>query len=434
MKPFLFFPNRYIVRALPAILALFSAASAGAAPNTLTPDAIAKDVLARNPEAAFYEAEIAAAKGEYRTAGTPQNPEVATDIGSKRARERSGKLQGEGLAWSVSVQQTFDWPGRLSLRKAIANRQIWLAELGYSKFRTALSTQAKELAVKAAVAQQKAEIANEVTARFRALLEVLVQREAAGVTPLLEQRILEANSITLQRRASTAALEAKAAVIELNQLRGEALGDDVSISMGELPMEKPGETPAVLARALEMSFELKMRQAELEQQGFKVTLAQLDKMPSITVKPYYEQDRADARDTTAGIGVSLPLPLWNKNKGGVETAQARQTQAATSMLLSQRSIERQVREQLAILRTKLEEINRWRPDAAKSLKDAAELGDRNYRLGALPIATYTELQRQYLDATEALLDTKAEAYAAALELQGLIGVALPAPAPAPKNK
>lgn len=434
MKPLPFLPCRLVSRVLPALFLLTFLRFAAAQTKTLTPDGIAKDVLTRNPEAAFYEAEIAAAKGEYRTAGTLPNPELSTDVGVKRARERSGKLLDEGLAWSVSVQQTFDWPGRLSLRKAIANRQIWLAELGYSKFRTALSTRAKELAVKVAVAQQKAETANEVATRFRALLEVLVQREVAGVTPLLEQRILEANSITLQRRASTAALEAKAAVLELNQLRGEALGDDVSISMGELPMEHPGDTSSVLARAQEMSFELKMRQVELEQQGFKVTLAQLDKMPSVTVKPYYEQDRADARDTTAGVGVSLPLPLWNKNIGGVQTAQARQAQAATSMFLSQRSIERQVREKLAILRTKLEEMNRWRPDAAKSLREAAELGDRNYRLGALPIATYTELQRQYLDSTEALLDTKAEAYAAALELQSLTGGALPANTPASKSK
>lgn len=409
-----------ISRALSCFLILSSfAGSALAEVPTLTPDAIAKDVLARNPEVAFYEAEILAAKGELRTAGTIQNPELSTDLGVKRAKDRSGKLLDEGLAWSVSVQQTFDWPGRLSLRKAIAGRQIALAELGLGKFRTALSTQTKSLAVKAAVAQEKSATANEVANRFRALLEVLVQREAAGVTPLLEQRILEANSITLQRRASTAELEAKSALLELNLLRGGAMAESVSISMGDLAMENPGSISTLLNQAREASFELKMRQAELEQQGFKVNLAELDKMPSITVKPFVEQDRADARDTTAGIGFSLPLPLWNRNKGGVETAQARQGQAATSLFVSQRSVERQVREQLAVYQTKVEEMNRWRAEAPKSLREAAELGDRNYRMGALPIATYTELQRQYLDAMEALLDTKAEAWQAALELQAL---------------
>jgi cobalt-zinc-cadmium efflux system outer membrane protein len=41
---------------------------------------------------------------------------------------------------------------------------------------------------------------------MQALQEVLIQRDPAGLTPLLEARILEANALTLQRRASQAEL------------------------------------------------------------------------------------------------------------------------------------------------------------------------------------------------------------------------------------
>jgi cobalt-zinc-cadmium efflux system outer membrane protein len=391
--------------------------------RTLTPDAVAAEVLAKNPEVAFYEAEIAAAKGERRTAGTYANPELNTELGGKTARDRTtGGLLGEGVAWSVSVQQTFEWPGRMALRKAIANKQITLAELGQEKFRTALAAQARMLALKLFVAQEKARVASEVADRFHALQEVLVQRETAGVTPLLEQRILEANSVTLQRRASESRLNAKAAIYELNQLRGESFSKDVVISTEKFRFNEAPAVTTLLAQARDNNFELRMRQAELQQQGFKVSLEELEKNPSITVGPFVRQERADIKETVAGVSLSIPLPLWNRNKGGVETAQARVRQAETTMLLSQRSIERQVREQAETYKSKLEEMSRWRPDAARSLREAAELGDRHYRLGALPIATYTELQRQYLDAMEALLDTRSEAYMAAQELEVLTGV------------
>src|SRR5436190_24287055 len=95
-----------------AILAL-SARGATAAPAGMNVPAIAVDalvtnILEANPELNFYKAEIAAAKGERRTAATWANPELATTVGDKRVTD--GSLVGEGIAWSVSVRQTFEWP------------------------------------------------------------------------------------------------------------------------------------------------------------------------------------------------------------------------------------------------------------------------------------------------------------------------------------
>ena len=48
--------------------------------------------------------------------------------------------------------------------------------------------------------------------------------------------------------------------------------------------------------------------------------------------------------------------------------------------------------------------------------------DRHYRLGAVPIATYVEMQSAYLEAVEALLDTQREAMEAGLRVQLLTGL------------
>ena len=89
---------------------------------SVTLDALVADVLENNPELNFYRAEIAVAKGERRAAARWVNPEVSTTVGQKQVR--GGGLSDEGVAWSVSVQQTFEWPGRIPLRKAIANRAL----------------------------------------------------------------------------------------------------------------------------------------------------------------------------------------------------------------------------------------------------------------------------------------------------------------------
>ena len=122
------------------------------------------------------------------------------------------------------------------------------------------------------------------------------------------------------------------------------------------------------------------------------------------------------------VGVSFPLPLWNRNSASIEAAAARQMQAETSLLVAQREVERKVLEAAATYESKVREMGKWRGDAAEHFREAAELADRHYRLGAVPVSTYVELQKQYLEAVEGLLDTKKEALEAAARLELLTGL------------
>ena len=84
-----------------------------------------------------------------------------------------------------------------------------------------------------------------------------------------------------------------------------------------------------------------------------------------------------------------------------------------------------MRERALAYETQLKEISRWRPDAVEQLREAAELGDRHYRLGSLPITTYVELQEKYIEALEAILETQAEVLEAWHQLELLTGLRTP---------
>ena len=418
---------RWLVAALLAGLAgvpRLSHAAESAPANTNIQSAaletLVADVLEHNPELNFYRAEIAATKGERRTAGAWANPELSTTVGQKKVT--AGGLSAEGIAWSVGVQQTFEWPGRMSLRKTIANQQTQLAELGLAQFKASLAARTRTLAYGLFAAQEKAAAAKEVAYRFQQLREVLVQRDPAGLTPQLETRIIEATELTLQRKATEAALAAQAALLELNQLRGAPWKNALTVQPVNLTFNPAPEQEVLLTSAQTNNFELRMRQVELEQQGFKVSLARKDGYPSFSIGPYFLQERAGDRERQIGIGLSLPLPLWNQNKGNVETAEARQLQAETSLYVAQRDLDRRIVQTALAYQTKIAEMTRWRPDSAEEFRKAAALADRHYRLGAVPIATYVELQRQYLEAVEALLDTRREALDAGQQIQLLTGL------------
>ena len=71
------------------------------------------------------------------------------------------------------------------------------------------------------------------------------------------------------------------------------------------------------------NFELKVRAVELAQQGFRVDLARNERYPTISVGPSISEERAGDRERIIGVGISLPLPLWNRNQGAIEAAVAR---------------------------------------------------------------------------------------------------------------
>jgi len=421
-----FLPSFSISRPLCGLLLLATIGqaqeSAPIEPSSVSLPVIVDEIAANNPELKFYEAEIAAAKAGLHGAGTYNNPELGLDIGRRRLKDPSGAMIGEGAAWGVSVTQTFEWGGRRDLRKAIANRQVGLAELGLSRFKLALEARARSLAFGLYASAEKSAAVREVADRFAALKETFLARDPAGVTPLLETRVIEAQELALQRRATEAELAAQSALIELNQLRGVPPTTGLRASSTKLVFNAAPDINALLAAARENNFDFRARRMELEQQGFVVELAQNERYSSFSVRPYYSQAEAGDTEQNYGIGVSIPLPLSSRNRAAVDVAKARQNQAEVAVLLAQRELERAVLTSAYAFRAKVAESQRWSPEAVQKFREAADLADRHYRLGAVPIATYIELQSSYLDAVESLLDTKIEALEAGLKLQQLTGV------------
>lgn len=407
MKPFL----------CSSLLALSLSASLKAEPVSIV--SLVAKAIATNPEVSFYEAEIAAAKGSQKTAVTLANPELQTSLGAWRVKDLGNSA--DGPAWAVTLSQTFEWPGRIALRKALALKQTEVAQLGLDQFKATLAAKVRANAWKLMAAEEKARAASEVTNRLTELASVLLQRDPTGPAPRLEARIIQASALTLGTQATTARREAAEAKFALNQLLGERPNHEINIKQERLTLAPPPSLEKLLAGARLKNFDLRSRMLDVEQQGFKVRLAENERWPAFTVAPYYQQQKAESREVQFGLGVSLPLPLWNKNKGNIDTAKARQTQAELMLAAQMRELERNVAAQSSAYTSYADELGKWPADTIESFHSAASEADEHYRLGALPLSTYTELQKQYIEAVNAVLDAQLGALQARLELEQLTG-------------
>lgn len=405
-----------------ALLVAATPAAASAQTTGMSLDRLTQDVIANNLERQFYQRQIETAGVERAAAGRWADPEAVVEFGQRQASDRAtGGLLGEGTTYAASIVQPIEFGGRIALRRAIAEGQVRLAKMGLQQFDATLAARARSLGYALFAADEKAAAARTVAQRMRELARIIVSRDPAGPAPRLEAASLQAGAIGAERTAAMADAEANSALYELNQLRGASFAARIRIIRPDMSLPGLGSGQALAASANANNFELKALRAQFEQQGLRVDLARKARIPIVSVGPYYDRARSDIRETNYGLRASTTIPLWNRQAGEVAVEQGRQAQANATLLEAERRIARNVFDQAAQYEAKRQALARWDGASAQSFAEAAADADRNYRLGAIPLTTYTQMQQSYIEATNAVLDTRREALEALLQLRAING-------------
>jgi cobalt-zinc-cadmium efflux system outer membrane protein len=211
----------------------------------------------------------------------------------------------------------------------------------------------------------------------------------------------------------------QSAIYELNQLRGARVDSPLAIPDLDLTLRPLPPVATLLFAARERNYDVRTRVLELEQQGYKIRLALNERWPAVRVGPFAHNERADTNEYLFGISASLPLPLWNTNAGKVESEKARAAKVEAELTALIREVERKVADAEFVYRSRREEADELQKSVLPKMREAAETSDRSYRDGAIPVSTYTELQKQYLDSIDALTAAQAAAIEARQQLEQL---------------
>ena len=389
--------------------------------GSVSVETLVSEVLRNSPEILGAEAELATAKGERRSARQWKNPEVSAEYGEKRTSDRStGELTGKGNAQQYSFSQTFEFPGKASLRKAIADHDVKLAELALQQLHLEVAAKARSLAVEWLATEQEALTAREVADRSETLTEMLKKRAPAGVQSLLDQRIIEADLVNILTHAREAEERRDTARITLNLLRNHSPKDELHLRASLDPLHSNTEWESLWETAKASSFLIQSSEIELQKAGKSLSKAKVGAGPDITLSPFYSEERAADRERILGIGVSLPLPLWDSNRGQIEAARAGVKGADARKAAVLRDLQRELAVAIAVYDLTAKQLEKTPLAMLTRLREGADLADRQFRLGAVPVQTYIEMQDQYLQATSNLLNAIREAHDSLLKIRTLV--------------
>ena len=316
-------PHHVRLAALLAAGGLTCAGPALAAPAPAFPDLLA--AAAQAPLRAESQAQVAAAQGRLDQAGAWRNPELSLDV-----ENFAGKGPMEGLdsaETTLSLSQTLELGGKRGARIDGARRDVDLARARDAQARA-------DYAAALAVGYAEAEAAQLRADQARELLEAA--QSDARAADLLVEAGKEARLRGLQAQADAQSAQAgldqalAARDAAFGRLSAQAGSGDTydSLTSSLLSADaaidtEPVDTPAVLSA-----------QAERDSAAARVRIEQLQSRPDLTVSAGVRRFAGDG-STAMVAGAALPLPLFDRNRGNIEAAQA-EFRAADARLMSAR--------------------------------------------------------------------------------------------------
>lgn len=391
---------------LPRIIATiaFAVAAAGwshAAGRALSVDDLVAQALADNPQLRMLEAEIASARAERARAGVWRNPEIAGSVGAKNTRDSQDVLQGTGVEFAVQLAQTLEFPGKASLRKAIADRDITLAEAACEQFVLALKARVRALAADLSASEAQAAIAGDILAEADRIATMIRERPGSGPQQAVEARLIEASLVEIRQSVWETESHVGELIGELNQLRGYPPPAKLVLSPGGGAVREPEPLQRLLLTVGEGHPAVRLRALELERASLALAAARLGTAPDVTVGPYFSRDQAGDVETSVGAALSMTIPVWDRGREAVDAARAREDRATAAVLLARREAEAEITKSHRAWERAAKTAGSVTPAQLATFREAAELAARQFRTGAIPVQLYLDMQQAYLGAVRA---------------------------------
>ncbi|HKV35086.1 MAG TPA: TolC family protein [Pyrinomonadaceae bacterium] len=404
--------------------------SAGAAAQGTSSNELVRRALASNGELAAARLEIERARGRLRQAGLRPNPTLDFEQTTGRYTGSTGESET-----SVGLAVPLELGGKR--RKRI--------ELAQAEFE----------AVEAEVADRERRLTNEVLALYS---EVLAAIRELGT-------LEELNNLDLQttRFVQAQVNEGETAPIELNQLRVEVerLRSRRALVEGRLqstmlrlksltgvaPQEllrlreniaapslpaPPGSVDAAVDIALRTRPDLRLARLneEVAQAGLRLTRAQ--GVPDVTPFTRFSYGRSVFDDTPVGVlrdrdklltvGVSVEIPVFNRNQGLKTEASVAISQAQKRREFMEAIVQAEVQSAFARYEAARAAVSTFEqgviPRSAENIRTIRAA----YQIGAFSITDLLVEQRRLVDAQREFTDALVEQYRALADLQAAIGV------------
>lgn len=401
---------------LPPGPAVGERAPQAAAAATAEPLSLAKAIelaLEGNPEVAAAKRQWEATEGQVLQGRSRPNPELAYSLEDARSKTRK-------QSWQLNLP--LELGGKRAARTKAAEKSREQAQAQLAELQATVRANVAAAYFDVLTAQERLVLARDSAALAKSSTDTVSKRVAAGkVSPVEESkaRVAEAG---VRVELAQAASEQRNALSRLFALLGRI---DAPYTVLEGKAENLPSVPSLadLQPLIASSPGVVLARIEVDRRKALTDLEQSKRVPDVTVSVGMQRSNETQRNVLL-FGVSVPLPVFDRNQGNLLEAlkledKARdELQAATVRLHSEVA---QARERLSTITAEVQSLQQEVLPGAKSAYDAATIGFENGKFNFLEVL---DAQRTYFTAKSQYLKALGEAHRAAADIDRLLGASM----------
>ena len=386
--------------------------------DVLTLDEAEAMALAFHPAMREAEGLVRAARGGWLQVGLRPNPQIGY-MGDEIGDEGHGGMQGG------YISQEFVTAGKLGLSRAVALREISAAEERLERTRRQVVTTVRtyyyeSLAAERAVAL--ADILQQVATQALKSSELRLKALEGTQADVLQSQVQSDGAELLVIEATNrreAARRRLASVTGASKTSVPRLED--VFDKQKLPAL---DWEAVRSRLIAESPELSELRFNVDRAKWAVERAVAGRVPNLTVMSGAQYDYASGY-AMANVQASLPLPIFDRNQGGIASAYGQLTTAQAALDGREIALTQQLAAAMSRYNTASRRVAKYSESILPAARQSLDLVSSAYEKGELAYLDILATQRTYTQASLDYLNDLESAWKQWALIDGLLVGPLP---------
>ncbi|MDX9663660.1 TolC family protein [Pseudomonas sp. P5_152] len=381
---------------------------AQAAPLTL--ERALQSAFAHNPNLAAAQWEIGVAEGDRQQAGLIPNPQVSWEAEDTRRRSRTTTLM---------LSQPLELGGKRGARIEVAERAQDAASIELERRRNELRADVIQAFYSSTTAQQRLSLTEQSLLLAERGLRVAQGRINAGKAAPVEAMRAQVQLSQVRLQLRRAERDQATAYQQLAQVTG---APQATFTRAEEPTSAlPAiASSQILLDRLPDTAELRLARLQINQKEASLGLEKALRIPDLTVSIGSQYSETD-RERVNLLGVSMPIPLFNRNQGNVLAAARRTDQARDLRNASELRLRSEVQSGLDQWATANTEVNAFNQVILPAAQSAVDSATRGFEMGKFNFLDVLDAQRTLFEARSQYLQAVADATDAWVRIERIYG-------------
>lgn len=395
-------------------------------PSRLTLEEAVHLAVDRNPLLEAAKDEIKAAEGDRIAAGSRPNPSFSLEFEDLPLSTNPGPFL-ELREITSRVDFEIETGGRRRLRTQAADRMLETRKMLHRDQIRKLRLEVERVFYKTVLAKSNLETSRSILDQVERVILLNRVRFEQGDISALDLNRIEVEKLKFRDdvfQADLALRNAESSLLAL--LNAHDLSRDIDVE-GSLPVDyqdshpgMPMEAPLeeLIHTAMEQRPDLGVGLEEIERAETEAKLEKASRIPNIVIGGGY---RRNVDGNAVVFGVTVPLQIFNRNRGGIVRAEAEQSRAANLAAVLRKEIQLDVQRAYDALQINRRRVEYIRTQQLNKAEDVSRVTLQSYNLGGATLIDYLDAQRTYRDALRIYNQALYDERISLCELSGSIG-------------